>query len=96
MRKPKGKPLTTRTDPRWCPKCFQLLDACTSMLDSVRPTPGDCTICINCASVLRFTEMMDLELYSLEQIPTHSRLEFARLVQLVKMKPKSPGPTRIC
>lgn len=87
MKKPTGKTLTTRTETRWCPKCFQMLDAITALLDEVKPVPGDFTVCIGCASVLRFTETMDFELSSLEAIPTRSRMMFARVVQAVKARP---------
>jgi hypothetical protein len=78
-------PLTTRHNPAWCPQCFTILDASTCMTSSdAKPEPGDFTICIGCASVLLFTPQMDLELSSLEAIPTHSRMGFARVVQAVK------------
>jgi hypothetical protein len=83
-----GKTLTTRTELHWCPVCFYRLDACTSLLKEVTPGPGDYTVCIGCATVLRFTESMDFEVSSLEAIPTHSRLPFARVVQAVKEKPQ--------
>lgn len=70
-----GKTLTTRTEARWCPQCFQMLTAITSMLDTVKPEPGDFSVCISCASVLRLTDTMDYELSSLEAIPTHSRMQ---------------------
>lgn len=49
------------------------------------PKVGDFTVCINCTSVLCFTENMELRLSSLLEIPTHSRLAFAKVVQLTKM-----------
>jgi hypothetical protein len=83
-----GKSLTTRTELHWCPVCFYRLDACTSLLDEIVPGPGDFTVCLGCASVLRFTGAMDFEVSSLESIPIHSRLPFARVVQAVKEKPQ--------
>jgi len=90
MKRSTGKTITTQIEPRWCPKCFYRLDACTSLLDEVRPVPGDFTVCIGCSSVLRFTETMDFELSSLEAIPTHSRMYFARVVQATKTLPIRP------
>jgi len=90
-RKPTGKTLTTRVAPRFCPKCFYLLDAATSLLGEVQPMPGDFTVCIGCACVLRFTPTMHLELSSLEAIPTHSRMDFARVVQAVKARGREDG-----
>ena len=94
MKRSTAKTLTTRTDTRWCPNCFQLLTAVMSMLGEHRAGPGDFTVCITCASVLRFTETMDYELASLEAIPTHSRMMFARAVQAVKSR-ASDRPLRI-
>jgi hypothetical protein len=84
MKRATGKTLTTQLEARRCPQCFCALDACTSLTAAVQPQPGDYTICIGCASVLRFTETMDFELSSLEAIPTHSRMGFAQAVQAVK------------
>jgi hypothetical protein len=75
---------TTRMVSQGCPKCFHELDANTCLTEEAKPEPGDYTVCIGCASVLRFRENMSLELSSLEAIPTHSRLPFAQIVQAVK------------
>jgi hypothetical protein len=63
------------------------------MTGDARPEPGDFTVCISCASVLCFTPQMDLELSTLEAIPIHLRMAFARVVQLVKERER--GPIRI-
>jgi len=93
MKRPTGKTLTAPTEARWCPNCFQLLTAYTCLTDEVKAVQGNFTICINCASVLRFTETMEFELSSLEAIPTHSRMLFARAVQAIQSLPNRP--TRI-
>jgi len=90
MKRPTGKTLTTQTEARWCPNCFQLLTAYTALTDAVKAEPGDFTVCIGCASVLRFTETMDFELSSLEAIPTHARMQFARVVQAAQSLPSRP------
>lgn len=87
---------TGRIVPSFCPQCFHLLDAATNMTSRDKPEPGDYTVCINCASVLRFGPDMLLELASLEAIPMHSRLAFAKVVQGVTegrkvWKPRSTG-----
>lgn len=52
-----------------CPKCNFVLDAATSLEDiCTKPRPGDITICINCGSVLKFTEDFSLEALSEEEI----------------------------
>ena len=86
-----GKTLTTRHEvAAWCPHCFAGLSASTCITDAARPEPGDYTVCIFCASVLRFDERMDLQMSKLEDIPTHSRLNFARAVQAVKAAKQEP------
>lgn len=46
---------TTRTPVVLCPKCGHTLNAASSIYDpEARPSPGDCTICIECASILLF------------------------------------------
>jgi hypothetical protein len=82
--------LTTRMQARWCPNCFYKLDATTSMYGEHAPKPGDFTVCAQCASVLRFKEGMDVVLSSLLEIPVHSRMGFAKVVQLIKANPMPP------
>lgn len=44
-----------------CPKCNQLLDAATSTEGDHHPSPGDISVCINCAEVLTFDEDLLLQ-----------------------------------
>jgi len=81
------KTLTIQMQARWCPTCFYKLDTTRSMYGEHTPTPGDFTVCCGCASVLRFIEGMDVVLSSLMEIPEHSRLGFAKVVQLIKANP---------
>jgi hypothetical protein len=37
-----------------CPHCGHRLDSASHLTERVKPRPGDLTICIACASVLRF------------------------------------------
>jgi hypothetical protein len=78
--------------PSFCPKCFHMLDAATNMEGPEKPEPGDYTVCIRCASVLRWNPDMQLELSSLEDIPMHSRLRFAKVVQGIKTIPWETPP----
>lgn len=75
---------TTEMPSCFCPVCFKLLDAVTAF-DDTSPDPGNYTVCFGCASVLRFSENMVLMPSSLLEIPEHSRLQFAQLVQTVKL-----------
>jgi hypothetical protein len=80
--------VTTRLSPSFCPICFQLLDAVTCFTAQIAPKPGDFTICIECGAVVEFGAKMDLRLRSLEDIPMHSRLDFAKAVQAIKERGK--------
>jgi len=93
--RPTGKTITTRTEARFCPKCFQVLNAYTNLTDDAKAEPGDYTVCIGCGSILRFTETMEFELSSLEAIPIHMRMLFARVVQAVHSRPPNRRPIRI-
>jgi hypothetical protein len=68
----------------FCPSCFKLLNGVTNMEGQEKPKPGDCTVCMGCASVLRFTEDMQLEMSSLMEIPVEYRFNFAKMVAAVK------------
>jgi hypothetical protein len=76
--------VTTRVPPQFCPVCFTVLDAVTNFTDKVPPKPGDFTVCIECGSVMEYGPKMDLSLRSLEDIPMHSRLGFAKAVTAIK------------
>jgi hypothetical protein len=78
--------VTTRIHASFCPFCFQMLDAVSSMQDKKVPEPGDFTICIECGAVLRFDAKMDLLASSLEDIPMASRLGFAKVVMEIKKR----------
>lgn len=44
-----------------CPKCRRLLDAASSVeAPKARPSPGDCTVCIYCRSILEFDNSLKL------------------------------------
>jgi len=75
---------TKRLAASFCPFCFTVLDAASGLGHENYPQPGDFTICIKCAGVLRFREDMSIEPSSLESIPTHSRMKFAQMVTHVK------------
>lgn len=46
--------LTTDTPPNLCPHCGYLLDQATAAYGDHTPSPGDWSICIRCAAILRF------------------------------------------
>jgi hypothetical protein len=69
---------------RFCPVCFHKLDGVSNLQGKEPPRPGDFTICIECASVLRFTDTLDFELSSLEAVPVEFRFDFAKVVTTLK------------
>lgn len=83
MPKPKWT-FTEKTKPQFCPRCFHLLDAFTCMTGQHYPEPGDYTVCIGCAAVLRWDEAMNFELAELIQVPIAVRLEFVKIINAVK------------
>ena len=82
---------TTNLPEQFCPYCFHRLDSATSFDTEESPQPGDFTVCISCANILRYGEGMSLHASSLMEIPAHSRMEFAKMVGLCKMFPKKPS-----
>ena len=87
--KPDEMPMT-RLPAQFCPMCFTVLDAATCFTAKIAPEPGDFTVCIECGAVLEFGGKMDLLLRSWEDIPMHSRLDFAKAVTMIKER----GPLR--
>lgn len=48
------------------------------------PGPGDYTVCIECASVLRWDEEMNLHLAALIDVPVEIRFQFVRMIAEVQ------------
>lgn len=81
MTRDRSKSLTTRVTEAACPFCSHKLDAVSSVGAEVTPEPGDFTVCIECCNVLCFDANMQLCKSALTDIPMHSRLSFAKIVQ---------------
>lgn len=78
----------------FCPYCFRLLDAASNVEGEGAPQPGDFTLCIECSSVLRFDEEMNLVMSSWDDIPLILRASFAQLkmaIEEVKKKHEDGG-----
>jgi hypothetical protein len=80
---------TTRLKLSNCPRCDYKVDAATPVFDdTVCPKPGDFTICINCATLLIFTEDMGLSVatdsYTRNNLDLDTRAEIAKLQHLIK------------
>lgn len=61
-----------------CPSCKEILDGCTAMGEGTTPRPNDISICCYCNEVLVFTEDMQLELASAEEIGAVGLLELSQ------------------
>jgi hypothetical protein len=61
-----------------CPICHTLLTGANPLEDDIRPKPGDFTVCIVCASILRFAEDFTL-----------LRCTPAELAELERQQPES-------
>jgi hypothetical protein len=84
---------TTILKPSFCPFCFKMLDAASSVRGEEVPQPGDFTVCISCCNVLLFDDDMKLLASSLEDIPMHSRLDFAKVVTACKQITRARNDT---
>lgn len=51
-----------------CPICGKELDSATSAHGNDRPSPGDISICIYCATILRFDENLKLGEFPQEEL----------------------------
>jgi hypothetical protein len=74
-----------------------MFDVVTGIQNKEKPEPGDFTICIECAAVLRYDKDMTAVLSSLMEVPMISRMNFARVVSELKergprTKRNSSGP----
>lgn len=76
-------------NPCLCPNCGNLLE-CASHLsdDSLKPRPGDYSICIGCGTVLRFTSDMKVTEVTEDEFLSLNRdiqLELGQMVMAWKM-----------
>lgn len=82
-----------RLKPQLCPNCGYTLDAVGTIDGKVHmPKRGDCTVCLNCVSVLIFDRDLKLELGKLEVIePVSTRKELQRIIKGIhEMKKEVP------
>lgn len=67
----RSKYRTTKTEETCCPQCGMKISAATSTEGDHKPTPGDLSVCLYCATPLVFTDglklrkMTDLDLLAL-------------------------------
>jgi hypothetical protein len=79
-----GDDATFRLPPDHCPSCGALIDAATDVEGPHRPEPGDNSICLYCASLLRYGADLRLELATLSEIPIQYRAKFAAAMRHAK------------
>lgn len=79
------------TLPNQCPVCLHEHDAATSVgPNDGAPAPGDFTVCIECASILRWTDGMRLRVFSeLDTLDLATR----GLLELAQRHVKASGPS---
>ncbi|HYW17721.1 MAG TPA: hypothetical protein VE956_00155 [Nodularia sp. (in: cyanobacteria)] len=64
----KQKKKHTRHQKQLCPKCDYQLDAATGLTEEdITPREGDFSVCLNCCSVLRFGNNLQLYQSTLEE-----------------------------
>jgi hypothetical protein len=81
---------TTRLKPDYCPACFHRLDSATGAFEDVAPQAGDFTVCIQCGTILEFSETLQLKRLSKhakQRIAETPKLatELARVVEGVQL-----------
>jgi len=79
-----AKGYTGQTLPQFCPVCFAVLDGVTNLTGPDKPDPGDFTVCVYCRAVLKFGPDLAMELSSLEAVPVHVRMEFAKVIRAIE------------
>ena len=76
-----------RTKRSECPKCAHKLDAATAIGPKARrPRPGNLSVCISCAALLRFDErlaLVELTQQELEALPIDAAWELMRIRRAV-------------
>lgn len=69
-----------------CPTCKTLLDSWTAMDDKSQPTPGDISVCFECAEVLEFTENLMLKIADADEIAECDFVQLGRAQKIVKAR----------
>ena len=77
--------------PARCPECDYLMELSSNMTGDRAPTPGDWTICINCAAPLIFTETMSVRTTTLRE-RNEAPPGLLALVKMVSMVGGGRGP----
>jgi hypothetical protein len=74
----------TRLELQFCPQCGYSLDAHTNTTGDGAPEVGDISVCIECASLLRFDSDLKVQLTSMEELPESCHAQVAKVIEVVK------------
>jgi hypothetical protein len=84
----------------FCPHCFCVHDTVTNSSGGSAPEPGDHTLCIRCAGVMRFDGDMQLVAARWDDIPVAYRSKFAAIKMAIEecrsAWNRRPGATPWC
>jgi hypothetical protein len=72
-----------------CPQCGYTLDAATGAHGFEIPAPGDFSVCINCTSILEFSNDMSLQLLPIDKqqnLPKEEQEEIAKLQHFLRKR----------
>ncbi len=76
---------TYKTKPMGCPYCGIEHNACTNPEEDIMPSPGDASVCINCAKVSIFNDKLELrELTHEETIEIYTNVEVQRIISSIQ------------
>lgn len=69
-----------------CPHCGHRMDSASHMTEKVKPKPGDLTVCMQCASVLRFDSSLAVRTISDEQLRRIKQRDPEAAAELMKVQ----------
>lgn len=83
---------TLYTTPQLCPICGYTLEGHTNTSGSGGPEPGDFTICMACAGILRYDVGLKVYAITLDEVPEECRAQVEKVVDATKtLKTAYPG-----
>lgn len=81
---------TTEIAQDTCPECGKNMDRATSLTGDHVPAPGDITVCIKCAKILKFSSDMKLEKKAsgdLDQLSLEQQKKLLQIQCLITLNP---------
>jgi hypothetical protein len=78
-----------------CPACGRTLDGALAMAhDGGGPKPGDVTVCIDCESLLEFTDGPGLRRLDLASLDDRTKAELYACLNLVRLAKRGTPPVQ--